>query len=211
MRHVLSITESSVFDESVKDESTSRNYDIQVNLRRYIVTAESINSEWQIFGSNELMNKLAELMEYGAVEVQSLSEMKKDGNGDDDGEEKEDVYESTAVNSMGLKMHYKSGPVKQYDRSREKVESDYSTCKYPQSSQLLDLIRCSITVETVKQLFELLKCLLDYGKECEQIMHDNTGISWSFAESPVFYCCSRIKHQRISIFIPIYEKIYFLV
>jgi len=104
--------------------------------------------------------------------------MKKDNDDDIDGEEKEKKYESTALKTNGLddlgkekklKMHYKSGPVKKYDRSREKVESDYSTCEYPQSSRLIDLIRCSITVDTVDELLTLLQSIIDvYSSETHE-------------------------------------------
>lgn len=109
------------------------------------------------------MNKLSDVMGYGDVE-----RIKKDVHIDIDGEEKEkekDKYESVAHRD-GLKMHYKSGPVKQYDRSREKVESDYSTSKYPQSQRLIDLCRCSITVDTVEELLSLLQSIIQiYSKE----------------------------------------------
>jgi len=173
------------------DESSRLDYDIQVNLRRLIITAESMNEEWQNYGSHDLMNKLAEEMGYGDVEqIVSLSslEMKED----DDGEEKEKKYESTALKADGfytdakgkekkLKMHYKCGPVKRYDRSSEKVESDYSASEYPQSSRLIDLIRCSITVDTVAQLLALLQSLIKlYSSETEQFVQQrdrqDTGV-----------------------------------
>eukprot|EP01084_Bolivina_argentea_P058179 106244_1 len=53
---------------------------------------------------------------------------------------------------MSLYGSVKPGPVKQVQRCVSKLENDYQDVKYPKSAKLLDLVRCSITYNTVKQL-----------------------------------------------------------
>ena len=51
------------------DFESRLDYDIQVNLRRTLMSAESMNREWHNYGSHDLMKKLADVMGYADVEV----------------------------------------------------------------------------------------------------------------------------------------------
>eukprot|EP01084_Bolivina_argentea_P015923 29836_1 len=47
---------------------------------------------------------------------------------------------------------FKAGPMKKVERSLSKLENDYANEKFPKAAKLLDLIRCSVTFNTVDQL-----------------------------------------------------------
>eukprot|EP01084_Bolivina_argentea_P161475 281078_1 len=49
---------------------------------------------------------------------------------------------------------FKSGPMKKVERCVSKVENDYQDAQYPKCSKLLDLVRCSVTFNTVEQLLK---------------------------------------------------------
>eukprot|EP01084_Bolivina_argentea_P069821 126983_1 len=46
----------------------------------------------------------------------------------------------------------KDGPLKKVERCQSKLENDYQDAEYPKAAKLLDLVRCSITFNTVDQL-----------------------------------------------------------
>ena len=47
---------------------------------------------------------------------------------------------------------FKSGPVKTVERCQSKLENDYQEAAYPKAAKLLDLVRCSVSFNTVEQL-----------------------------------------------------------
>lgn len=47
---------------------------------------------------------------------------------------------------------FKPGPKKKVERSVSKLENDYQDAQYPKAAKLLDLVRCSVTFNTVDQL-----------------------------------------------------------
>ena len=147
--------------------------DVQVNLRVLLLACESLNSEWQIYGCDTLMKILSEQMGFGDVEIR-LSEKREDEG--DASYEKNKIYESFTrdepddLQSQSHTMHYNSGPVKQYNRSREKIESEYYKEEYPQSSRLIDLIRCSITVHEPRHLVQLIQSILQHAQQREEIL-----------------------------------------
>eukprot|EP01083_Nonionella_stella_P232663 820487_1 len=49
---------------------------------------------------------------------------------------------------------FRSGPLKKVERCVSKLENDYADAQYPKSAKLLDIIRCSITFNTVDQLIK---------------------------------------------------------
>eukprot|EP00485_Elphidium_margaritaceum_P009795 CAMPEP_0202695442 /NCGR_PEP_ID=MMETSP1385-20130828/9034_1 /ASSEMBLY_ACC=CAM_ASM_000861 /TAXON_ID=933848 /ORGANISM="Elphidium margaritaceum" /LENGTH=94 /DNA_ID=CAMNT_0049351465 /DNA_START=1 /DNA_END=282 /DNA_ORIENTATION=+ len=47
---------------------------------------------------------------------------------------------------------YKQAPMKKVERSISKCENDYANEAFPKSAKLLDLVRCSVTFNTVEQM-----------------------------------------------------------
>eukprot|EP01084_Bolivina_argentea_P044810 82456_1 len=47
-----------------------------------------------------------------------------------------------------------SGPIKNVDRCRSKLENDYQHANFPKAAKLLDLVRCSVTFNTLQQLID---------------------------------------------------------
>ena len=47
---------------------------------------------------------------------------------------------------------FKAGPIKTVERCQSKVENDYQDADYPKAAKLLDLVRCSVSFNTVEQL-----------------------------------------------------------
>ena len=47
---------------------------------------------------------------------------------------------------------FKPGPIKKVERCQSKIENDYADEAFPKSAKLLDLVRCSVTFNTVDQL-----------------------------------------------------------
>merc|ERR1719427_473066 len=47
---------------------------------------------------------------------------------------------------------YKPGPIKRVDRCVSKIENDYKDEAFPKAAKLLDLVRCSVSFNTVSQL-----------------------------------------------------------
>eukprot|EP01084_Bolivina_argentea_P121965 216152_1 len=53
---------------------------------------------------------------------------------------------------MGHYGRYQPGPLKKVERCQSKTENDYFDAKWPKSAKLLDIIRCSVTFNTLSQL-----------------------------------------------------------
>eukprot|EP00485_Elphidium_margaritaceum_P003782 CAMPEP_0202706196 /NCGR_PEP_ID=MMETSP1385-20130828/18651_1 /ASSEMBLY_ACC=CAM_ASM_000861 /TAXON_ID=933848 /ORGANISM="Elphidium margaritaceum" /LENGTH=717 /DNA_ID=CAMNT_0049364609 /DNA_START=109 /DNA_END=2262 /DNA_ORIENTATION=- len=53
---------------------------------------------------------------------------------------------------MGHYGTFRTGPLKKVERCLSKLENDYADCAYPKSAKLLDLVRCSVTFNTLEQL-----------------------------------------------------------
>merc|ERR1719419_1245361 len=47
---------------------------------------------------------------------------------------------------------YKPGPIKKVDRCVSKLENDYQGAAFPKAAKLLDMVRCSVSFNTVTQL-----------------------------------------------------------
>merc|ERR1719419_1748049 len=47
---------------------------------------------------------------------------------------------------------YKPGPIKRVDRCVSKLENDYQNAAFPKAAKLLDMVRCSVSFNTVTQL-----------------------------------------------------------
>ena len=59
---------------------------------------------------------------------------------------------------------FREGPAKQVERCQSKVENDYHDAAYPAAAKLLDLVRCSVSVNTVEQLLVGYEGLLRHIK-----------------------------------------------
>ena len=63
--------------------------------------------------------------------------------------------------------HYgevKGGPLKQVERCQSKLENDYPNAPFPKAAKLLDLVRCSVTFNTLDQLLDGYKGLMSHMK-----------------------------------------------
>merc|ERR1719334_2093880 len=58
--------------------------------------------------------------------------------------------------SIILNRHgeFKPGPMKKVQRALSKMENDYMEEEYPKAAKLLDIVRCSVSFNTVGQLLE---------------------------------------------------------
>ncbi len=59
---------------------------------------------------------------------------------------------------------FKPGPLKQMNRCQSKLENDYSEAVFPKAAKLLDIVRCSVTFNTVKQLIKGYQGLMNHMK-----------------------------------------------
>eukprot|EP01083_Nonionella_stella_P051130 135782_1 len=57
---------------------------------------------------------------------------------------------------------FKPGPLKKLERCQIKFENDYSDAVFPKSAKLLDIVRCGVTFNTVRQLCKGYTALFDY-------------------------------------------------
>eukprot|EP01083_Nonionella_stella_P011622 32994_1 len=57
---------------------------------------------------------------------------------------------------------FKAGPMKKVERCLSKIENDYQDAAYPKAARLLDLVRCSVTFNTVEQLIAGYKGLMHH-------------------------------------------------
>lgn len=64
--------------------------------------------------------------------------------------------EILSQSKLGVKCEYKAAPVKLKERCKLKAELDYSNREYPSTSYLLDIIRCSLVLETTKDLIQAI-------------------------------------------------------
>jgi hypothetical protein len=67
----------------------------------------------------------------------------------------------------GIIYKFRKGPIKTLERCIEKTENDYmkENIKFPQSSKLLDTIRCSISFQTLNNLFITLDYFTNFMNE----------------------------------------------
>merc|ERR1719229_1546516 len=56
----------------------------------------------------------------------------------------------------------KSGPLKKVDRCVSKLENDYQSARFPKASKLLDMVRCSVSFNTVSQLMTGYDGFMEY-------------------------------------------------
>merc|ERR1719150_517728 len=66
---------------------------------------------------------------------------------------------STILNRHG---EFKPGPMKKVERALSKMENDYMDEAYPKAAKLLDIVRCSVSYNTVGQLLEGYKAFMDH-------------------------------------------------
>ena len=57
---------------------------------------------------------------------------------------------------------YKEGPIKTVERCQGKLENEYQEAVYPKAARLLDVVRCSVSFNTVEQLLAGYKGLRNY-------------------------------------------------
>ena len=60
----------------------------------------------------------------------------------------------------------KERPVKLVDRCQSKLENDYQEAEYPKAAKLLDVVRCSVSFNTVEQLLEGYKVTQGFVELC---------------------------------------------
>jgi len=58
---------------------------------------------------------------------------------------------------------FKAAPMKKVERSISKLENDYKNEAFPKSAKLLDLVRCSVTFNTVEQLCAGYEALVNHA------------------------------------------------
>ena len=59
---------------------------------------------------------------------------------------------------------FRAGPVKAVERCQSKLENEYQGAVYPKAARLLDLVRCSVSFNTLEQLLAGYDGLMDYVK-----------------------------------------------
>ena len=59
---------------------------------------------------------------------------------------------------------YKPGPIKKVERCVSKLENDYDGAAFPKAARLLDLVRCSVAFNTIKQLLAGYQGFMKYIK-----------------------------------------------
>eukprot|EP00485_Elphidium_margaritaceum_P019464 CAMPEP_0202726786 /NCGR_PEP_ID=MMETSP1385-20130828/184789_1 /ASSEMBLY_ACC=CAM_ASM_000861 /TAXON_ID=933848 /ORGANISM="Elphidium margaritaceum" /LENGTH=764 /DNA_ID=CAMNT_0049393013 /DNA_START=111 /DNA_END=2406 /DNA_ORIENTATION=- len=123
-------------------------------------------------------DKVGLLQESG---LKSVNEVKADGDGDQDMASFIDT--SMAINMLTstasrindefqrhirlvMSSHgtFKAAPMKKVERSISKVENDYKDEQFPRAAKLLDLVRCSVTFNTVEQLCSGYVALINHAK-----------------------------------------------
>ena len=57
---------------------------------------------------------------------------------------------------------FKEGPVKAVERCQSKLENEYQEAAYPKAAKLLDVVRCSVSFNTVEQLLTGYKGLMGH-------------------------------------------------
>eukprot|EP01084_Bolivina_argentea_P012631 23634_1 len=63
---------------------------------------------------------------------------------------------------------FKPGPLKNIERCQSKMENDYYEAVFPKCAKLLDIIRCSVTCNTLEQLMD------GYNGFINHIKHNKT-------------------------------------
>ena len=61
-------------------------------------------------------------------------------------------FQSRMGGVMSRYGDYKEGPIKTGERCQSKLENEYQEAEYPKAAKLLDVIRCSVSFNTVEQL-----------------------------------------------------------
>merc|ERR1719244_919167 len=61
-------------------------------------------------------------------------------------------FQSVMKSVMTRFGEYKAGPIKKVDRCVSKLENDYQDAAFPKAARLLDLVRCSVSFNTITQL-----------------------------------------------------------
>ena len=113
-------------------------YDIELYLNELILKANLINHKFQ---------KDVSLLTQKIKQVMFKDSSSTSNDNDNDDEIK--------------RIEYLKGPVKDGSRSKNKVQNDYFHEKYPTAAHLLDLIRCTIIFEDIRELNEFLPLFVE--------------------------------------------------
>ena len=63
------------------------------------------------------------------------------------------LFQALMADMFGSDIHH-GGPVKTLTRCKEKTEVEYSNMKFPRSAHIIDVIRCSLTFETIEEYWQ---------------------------------------------------------
>eukprot|EP01083_Nonionella_stella_P000526 1494_1 len=74
----------------------------------------------------------------------------------------DDEFQNHCKTVMNHYGDFQPGPMKKVERCVSKLENDYHDAQYPKSAKLLDLVRCSVTFNTIDQLITGYKALREY-------------------------------------------------
>eukprot|EP01084_Bolivina_argentea_P050029 91983_1 len=65
---------------------------------------------------------------------------------------------------------FKPGPLKKIERCQSKMENDYADAQFPKASKLLDIVRCSVTFNTIEQLMKGYNGLVTHIKNNKSML-----------------------------------------
>ena len=139
------------------DLEQMKKYDLDVNLTKMLMIGDLMCNEFDYYMKKEIFDLVSENCGLRRLNTET-----------DDVDDEEVIRrdESHIIT-------YKTGPIKQYIRCREKIESDYSHDYFPQSSRLIDVIRGSITFTSVKHFNKSLRFIIDYIDQRKQLIEDD--------------------------------------
>ena len=72
-----------------------------------------------------------------------------------------EILKDIKTNNDKIKFNYTAGPVKRIDRCQAKAETDYAMKQFPNSAQIVDLIRASICFDKCEDLLNTLTLVID--------------------------------------------------
>mmetsp|Transcript_42250 Transcript_42250/g.69632 ORF Transcript_42250/g.69632 Transcript_42250/m.69632 type:complete len:710 (-) Transcript_42250:126-2255(-) len=87
-------------------------------------------------------------------------------------------FQNYVKTMMGRYGTFKAAPMKKVERCLSKLENDYASEQYPKSAKLLDLVRCSVTFNTLEQLiqgFDAIKTHVDSSQQSMKLARVKNG------------------------------------
>ena len=94
---------------------------------------------------------------------------------------------ASGLNIVG-KCEYKSAPIKTLSRLTLKAATDYNHRQWPHCVHVIDLVRCSVTLQTPKDLINTFsafqRMIGTYNKDPRQCIKKIARIKNGFAEIP---------------------------